>query len=241
MPRARLDRLIQLLLAASVLLIPPGYVDPIKKPAEEEDAVETEIVAGPPSPPRKTTPADHQETEFEVYLTGYSYWDNTPRRSAAIARPVIHELAGGTGTYHDPITIAVGHRIEDGVQTLDYPEGTLFYLPDLKKYAVVEDVCGDGDTPQLGPCHVGHEGLPWLDIYIGGEQHDWDQAEACMREITSVHPVRMHPRDDYTVLPGTILQSTCTDQSVPSGQAMSGPDQPAPGQELPGSTILTTF
>ena len=105
--------------------------------------------------------------EFRAFLTGYSYWDNTPPGSAAIARPVIHKLAGGTGTYADPITLAVGHRIDRGRQTLDYPAGTRFYFPRIQKYAIVEDVCGDGPTPQNGPCFVGHKGYPWLDIYVG--------------------------------------------------------------------------
>ena len=45
------------------------------------------------------------EKAFSAYLTGYSYWDNTPPGSAAISKPVIHRRAGGTGKYNDPITI----------------------------------------------------------------------------------------------------------------------------------------
>src|SRR5215216_6526313 len=40
-----------------------------------------------------------------AYLTGYTWWDNTPAGSAAIAHPVLHATAGGVGTYADPITV----------------------------------------------------------------------------------------------------------------------------------------
>ena len=63
--------------------------------------------------------ASPNERRFNIFLTGYSYWDNTPPGSAAIARPVVHRRAGGTGTYSDPITIAVGYRLEGGRSVLD--------------------------------------------------------------------------------------------------------------------------
>ena len=150
-----------------------------------------------------------EETTLRVFLTGYSFWDNTPPQSTQIARPVVHDEAGGTGTYEDPVTIAVGHRIEVDEHSLDFPQGTRFYLPGLQKYAVVEDLCGDGDTPQTGPCHIGYRGHPWLDLYIGGEQHDAEQAEACARQITKIQPVLIHPRADHPVLPGEVLQTAC--------------------------------
>lgn len=148
------------------------------------------------------------EQRFTAYLTGYSYWDNTPPGSAAISKPVIHNRAGGKGTYNDPITIAVGHRIEGGRQTLDFPAGTRFYIERLQKYAIVEDVCGDGNAPQNGPCHTGHRGRPWLDIYVGGKGAR-AESEACMRRITALQPLIMHPRRDYPVHQGEIVGSGC--------------------------------
>ena len=90
-----------------------------------------------------------KEQQMDVFLTGYSYWDNTPRASAAIARPVVHTQAAGTGTYDDPITLAVGHSIHFDRSFMDFPTGTRFYVPRLRKYAIVEDLCGDGNKPQL--------------------------------------------------------------------------------------------
>lgn len=144
---------------------------------------------------------------FRGYLTGYSYWDNTPPGSAAIARPVVRKRAGGSGTWKDPITIAVGHRIERGRQTLDFAEGTRFYLPRLRKYAIVEDVCGDGTRPQDGPCHTGFRGHPWLDIWVGGRGLSAEAAEACARRITAIQDFVINPRPDLPVAAGEIAQS----------------------------------
>lgn len=149
------------------------------------------------------------EIRLRVYLTGYSYWDNTPPQSRAIARPMVHERAGGIGTYEDPVTLAVGHRYVDRTFIPDYPPGTRFYFPLLQKYAVVEDLCGDGFAPQLGPCHIGHQGHPWLDLYIGGDAHGPAQAEACTRAITGIQPAMMHPRPFYPTEAGAVADTSC--------------------------------
>lgn len=147
---------------------------------------------------------------FSVYLTGYSFWDNTPPGSAAIARPVIRQRAGGSGTYSDPITIAVGHSFATGRQELDFPAGTRFYFPALRRYAIVEDVCGDGPSPQYGPCHVGYNGMPWLDIYVDGRGAGQHAANACMRQITGIHDVIVAPAKDLPVVPGALTESGCS-------------------------------
>lgn len=157
----------------------------------------------------RVEPEPASQRQFQAYLTGYSYWDNTPPGSAAIARPVIHRRAGGTGTYEDPITIAVGHSIVGGRQTLDFPAGTRFYIGALRKYAIVEDVCGDGPRPQNGPCHSGYNGLPWLDIYVGGQQHGAAAANECMRRITAVHTFIINPVQGYPVIPGELTATGC--------------------------------
>ena len=149
------------------------------------------------------------ETAFNIYLTGYSYWDNTPPGSAEISKPVIHRKAGGKGTYSDPITIAVGHVIIGSRQTLDFKAGTRFYIPNLRKYVIVEDVCGDGHRPQDGPCHTGRNGLPWLDIYVDGRRSASGEATQCARRITSVQKIIMNPSRDYPVVSGPLTESGC--------------------------------
>lgn len=149
------------------------------------------------------------EARFTAYITGYTFWDNTPPGSAEISKPVVHRKAGGTGTFDDPVTIAVGHRIEGGRQTLDYPAGTRFYLERLRKYAIVEDVCGDGNTPQAGPCHTGYRGHPWLDIYIGGGRQTASATDACARQITALQAIVINPGPGYPVHAGEIAESGC--------------------------------
>lgn len=150
------------------------------------------------------------QKSFRGYLTGYTYWDNTPPGSSAIARPVIRNRAGGTGTWKSPITIAVGHKIVGSHQTLDYREGTRFYLPRLRKYAIVEDVCGDGAQPQNGPCHTGYKGYPWLDIWVGGRGVSPAAADACARRITAVQEFVINPRPDLPVVEGELAQDCRT-------------------------------
>ncbi|GKY88056.1 hypothetical protein [Sinisalibacter aestuarii] len=149
------------------------------------------------------------EQRFTAFLTGYTYWDNTPPGSAAIARPVVHRRAGGTGTFKDPITIAVGHSIVGSRQTLDFPAGTKFYIESLRKYAIVEDVCGDGAQPQNGPCHSGKNGHPWLDLYLGGASASVQVATACANRITRLQTLVINPGPDYPVAPGEVVDSGC--------------------------------
>ncbi len=149
------------------------------------------------------------EQTMNAYLTGYSYWDNTPRGSAAIARPVIHRSAGGTGTYHDPVTLAVGHARLGGRTVMDYPVGTRFYIRNLQKYAIVEDLCGDGPSPQNGPCHSGHKGHDWIDIYVGGRGINEAWVDSCMRRITGIQQVILNPKPHYPVASGEIAATGC--------------------------------
>jgi hypothetical protein len=160
----------------------------------------------------ETVPQNHIQTPqtktLTVYLTGYSWWDNTPPGSSAIARPVLHNKADGSGTYNDPITLAVGHSIERGKQTLDYPAGTRFYFPKIRKYAIVEDVCGDGPQPQNGPCHSGKNGAPWVDIWVGGKSSK-SASNACMYKITGMQTAYINPPSNFPVIPGPLTETGC--------------------------------
>src|SRR5262249_39093747 len=65
----------------------------------------TTPTAPPPTPTTTPPISNSNETAFTAYITGYGWPDNTPP-SANISNPVVHQSAGGTGTYADPITIA---------------------------------------------------------------------------------------------------------------------------------------
>jgi hypothetical protein len=149
------------------------------------------------------------EVQMKAYITGYSYWDNTPPGSMDISNGIVHNKAGGTGTYSDPITIAVGHTISGGRDTLDYPAGTKFYFPFVQKYVIVEDTCGDGNTPQNGPCHTGYQGYPWLDLYVGGDTASKSASNDCMDDLTEIHTIIKNPGPTYPVVTGALSESGC--------------------------------
>lgn len=150
-----------------------------------------------------------QPQSLQAYVTGYSYWDNTPPGTVDISHPSRHQFAGGMGTFSNPITLAVGHQIIEGEDILDFPVGTVFYLPRLRKYAVVEDTCGDGPTPQNGPCHTGKKGLVWLDIYVDGISADKAVSDACMQDITGIQPIIMDPGPNMSVVVGPVTEGGC--------------------------------
>ncbi len=164
-----------------------------------------------------TTPPG--EIRKQAYTTSYSYWDNTPVGSAAIAYPVLHQTAGGTGTYTDPITIAVGYSIINGQNILDYPVGTKFYIPNVRRYFIVEDLCGDSATPQNGPCHTGYPAgtSTWVDMWIDGQSGTATAVHACAAFLTdtngTAHLLIQNPASNYVVVSGAIFQNgTCTQQ-----------------------------
>jgi hypothetical protein len=172
--------------------------------------------------PTKAPANGGDERKIRAYVTGYSYFDNTPPGSATISNPVVHRTAGGTGTFDDPITVAVGHSISGGSDTLDWPAGTKFYVPNLRRYLIAEDTCGDGSRPQDGPCHVGFpaSATTWLDVWVGGKGGSRNGADDCMGNITDVWDVLVKPRPDHVVVSGDIYSGAgCTQQF---GNALAG-------------------
>lgn len=142
-----------------------------------------------------------------TYTTAYTWHDNTPAGSAAISHPVLHYTAGGTGTYDDPVTIAVGHSLATGEDVLDFPAGTRIYLPDVRRYFIVEDTCGDGNDPENGPCHQGvnangSNSTIWIDMWIGGESVNSADSSNCARGVTGVRTAVFNPASNYAVAPG---------------------------------------
>lgn len=166
----------------------------------------------PPVPPVVPPTVPSTETTLTAFITGYGYPDNTPANSANISHPILHSKAGGIGTYTDPITVAVGHSIINGKDILDYPAGTKFYIPNLRRYFIVEDTCGDGATPQNGPCHTGYPSgtTTWLDIWVGGVGATKTSVIACEEAITGNFTVIKNPASNYLVVPGAVYQTACT-------------------------------
>ena len=153
------------------------------------------------APPR---PKEHVVSD--TYVTAYTWFDNTPAGSPDISNPVLHKKAGGTGTYADPVTIAVGHSLATGSDVLDFPAGTRIYLPHVRRYFIVEDTCGDGPTPEKGPCHAGvkeqADASIWLDMWIGGQGESPSSARRCTDDATGVVTAVFDPADNYVVASG---------------------------------------
>lgn len=142
-----------------------------------------------------------------VFITAYSWHDNTPAGSHSISNPILHKTAGGTGTYDDPVTVAVGHSRDTGTDVLDIPAGTRIYVPGVRRYFIVEDTCGDGPSPQDGPCHSGAEAYGnaslWIDLWIGGAGESALFVHRCAADITGVKAAVLNPGRNYAVASGT--------------------------------------
>ena len=143
-----------------------------------------------PIPTPEPTPPSSDEIRFTAYVTGFSYWDNDPPGSTDIALPVIHDGAGGIGTYADPITVAVGWTGGRNYNPF-YPKGTKFYFPHLERYGIVEDLCAS--------CTNG-----WLDIYVDGKTSSNRSADRCMNQLTGNYEVIKNPDDSRPVTVGVI-------------------------------------
>jgi hypothetical protein len=67
-----------------------------------------------------------------VAMTLYGWPDNSPP-GGDIAYPKIHQKAGGTGTFADPVTFATDKG--------ECAPGTIIYVPAFLKYGIMEDGC----------------------------------------------------------------------------------------------------
>lgn len=153
-----------------------------------------------------------ETTITTAYVTGYTWFDNTPPGSSTISDPIIHSVAGGTGTYADPITVAVGWST--GPTVMDYDPGTIMYMPYLRRYFIVEDKCGDTVPPQNGPCHnlatADAGATTWVDIWIGGEGGTETAVQNCANAITGIHTIIIDPVSTYPVVSGPVYNNGCS-------------------------------
>ena len=85
-----------------------------------------------PAPPDAAADSSADAGEsLSVYATFYGWADNSPPGGAIAypksdGNPTVHETAGGSGTYADPITFATDKA--------ELPVGTLLYVPFIEKY-----------------------------------------------------------------------------------------------------------
>jgi hypothetical protein len=170
--------------------------------AEEEPTEGAE----PTSATGTTPPASGTGTTANVTITFYGSWDNDPPSSTDIAYPVIHDKAGGTGTYEDPLTFA--SPAGDGA----YEIGTKIYVPFVQKYFIKEDQCAVSWTAPEG-CGA----VTMVDLYVGNPS----DAEAVVECENSLTPggdteIMINPPAGLTVSAEPIWdQSTGTCMTLP--------------------------
>ena len=137
-------------------------------------------------------------TTEQTFLTFYGWWDNTPP-GGDISYPQIHQTAGGTGTYADPITFAT--------DSSEQPPGTIVYVPRVGKYFIMEDGCDECTSDWTGHGPNGGPNLRHLDLWLGGKGGNAFNAIECEDALTnynsdgtpSMEPVIVNPPSNETV------------------------------------------
>ncbi|MEV6010930.1 discoidin domain-containing protein [Streptomyces sp. NPDC051976] len=118
----------------------------------------------------------------QAFLTFYGWYDNTPP-GGDISYPVLHDTAGGTGTYADAITFASS--------TAEVPKGKRIWVPRVGKYFILEDSCEECSADWSGHGPNGGPNLYHFDLWLGGQGGNAFNAIDCEDALT-------HYNDDNT-------------------------------------------
>jgi hypothetical protein len=156
------------------------------------------------APRPQTSPAGSKA--LTIWLTGYSWQDNTPPGSSIVGEPILHHEAAGTGTFADPITVAVPGHAGD----MDWAPGTKFYLPSVQRYVIVED-SGAAKPPTGADTH--------LDLWIDGRDGTKQTSDDCASQFTGYVPAQLNPPDRLPVRPGPIhARGVCNVPAQPNNR-----------------------
>ena len=158
----------------------------------------------------------------KAFLTAYGWPDNSPPGAVMAtswdeatypAFGGIHPLAGGTGTYDDPITFATTVVDTDADEPVGavVPWGTEIWVPKYEKYFIAEDVCyecgvdfgGQGVTAS-GRLDAGQDGGPALvhfDLWFGGQDDVFADVIDCENQLTQYSDDGTPVLDDVIVNP----------------------------------------
>lgn len=125
-----------------------------------------------------------------IQLTGYGAPDNNPAGSKKISQPVIHQQAGGSCTFSDPVTFAS----PGSAGSTEFPKGQKVYFPKIKCYGISED---SGATK---------ESIKHIDIYTGdGPKSVTDKCES---DLTGKTNIIVNPPAGEPVNPGPLSTSS---------------------------------
>ena len=163
-------------------------------------------------------------------ITFYGWPDNDPP-GKAIAHPVVHQLAGGDGTYCNPTTFATERANNAAI-----PYGTKIYVPFLKQYFVREDDCAPSGPP-VGHGNNGCYKL-WFDLWIGGNAKSKTKAvvdcEDSMTPSAKVSAIVDPDANQPVALPGPIYRNA----PPPNGTCYGRPGATKPSRRA--SSILNS-
>jgi hypothetical protein len=144
----------------------------------------------------------HATTSQNFLVTLYGWPDNSPPGNA-IAYPVIHSGAGGTGTYSDPITFATDQN--------ELAPGTIVYYPYLHRYFIMEDDCVQCDQDW-------NNGTYHIDLWVGGEGGDSNAVINCEDNLTqNSAEVDINPPSNEPVDTTPLFDSSSNTCYNPSG------------------------
>jgi hypothetical protein len=170
-----------------------------RAPSVSRDGTElTRPASAPSAQPGATTPKTSTSSSsaavrptgirVSAYVTAYSWHDNDPP-GGTISDPVLHSTAGGTGSYADPITLAVAKGA--------YPPGTRLYLAAVRRYFIVEDTCA--------ACG----GLPvWVDMWLDGREASAAAVQDCASSLTGQYDLLLDPSPGLPVDAGPLYGSS---------------------------------
>lgn len=153
-------------------------IKPTVKPTPTKTSVPTVKPISTNTPIPTQSGQSSANTNLTVYVTYYGWPDNDPAGNAIAypksdGYPVIHEGAGGTGTFENPVTFAA--------KVGKFPIGTKIYVPYIKKYVILEDTCAS--------C-TGN----WIDIWMESDGNNQNKVIACEEHWTKESiPVEVNP------------------------------------------------
>jgi hypothetical protein len=102
----------------------------------------------------------------------------------------VHNTAGGTGTYANPITLAT--------DAAELPVGTRVYVPYLQKYFIMEDDCTQCDADW-------NKGVYHIDLWIGGQGYKTVRPQADALTQAGSQLVIINPPPDEVVNHNSLL------------------------------------
>ncbi len=154
------------------IVYPVSTISPVPSPTElltplpSPSAQASPTIKPTPKPTVKPTPLVQSRSMKITYWR----WDENGSPGNGIAYPhseypqTIHEVSTGTGTFTDPLSAAARADV--------FPAGQRLYAPYIKKYLIIEDICGD--------CGSNH-----IDIWLESNGKFQAQVDECAGKYTS--------------------------------------------------------